>query len=560
MLPFLYLHKLNFMAMKKILPPLFVLFFSHNVFASGTNYFITKWDLTKYGNSNAIFFRAIASGVVNYTWEEIGGSAAIDSGSFYASSTTASPVIISGLPSNAIIRLKIDPTNFLAMFSSNSNQQLIDVSQWGNGTWLYTQGMFWGCVNLDITATDIPNFSNVTNMNGMFEGCYSLKNLLSINNWDVSSVTNMSDMFNGARKFNISLNNWNVSNVLDMSGMFSYTDSFNQPLNNWTVSSVTDMSNMFFNAKSFNQPLNNWDISSVVSLQSIFAGSEAFNQPLNNWNVNNTVDMRQMFTEATSFNQTLAGWDFNQNVDFTNCLYFSGLNCVNYDNTLIGWSNKTNFPTNRNLGTVNLHYSSLSQSAHYLLTQNKGLLISEDTFVVSCLLPITLTSFTATPHENKVLLQWQTATETNNAFFSVQKSNNGKDWQNMATVKGSGNSSTIKTYNTTDSKPFNGINYYRIKQTDNNGSYTFSQIKQVTINDKQQTINIYPNPAKDVVYINCVGMKVIKIIDQLGQVIQQMNNITTEHQTINTKQFAKGVYAVVVETANGVVTKKMVKE
>ena len=63
MLPFLYLHKLNFMAMKKILPPLFVLFFSHNVFASGTNYFITKWDLTKYGNSNTIFFDAIASGV-----------------------------------------------------------------------------------------------------------------------------------------------------------------------------------------------------------------------------------------------------------------------------------------------------------------------------------------------------------------------------------------------------------------------------------------------------------------------------------------------------------------
>ena len=62
-----------------------------------------------------------------------------------------------------------------------------------------------------------------------------------MNNWDVSNVTTMIDMFLGATSFNQPLNNWNVSNVTDMEGVFAEVQSFNQPLNNWNVSNVTDM-------------------------------------------------------------------------------------------------------------------------------------------------------------------------------------------------------------------------------------------------------------------------------------------------------------------------------
>ena len=142
----------------------------------------------------------------------------------------------------------------------------------------------------------------------------------------------------------------------------------------------------------------------------------------------------------------------------------------------------------------------------------------------------------------------------------MQKSNNSKDWQDIATVKGSGNSSTTKTYNAIDNNPFNGINYYRIKQTDNNGSYTFSQIKQVTINDKQQPINIYPNPATDIITINCTNAKHLSIVDYLGRVVYTNIDNNINRLSLNINHFAKGVYVVVIETANDVITKKIVKE
>lgn len=129
--------------------------------------------------------------------------------------------------------------------------------------------------------------------------------------WNVSSVTTMANMFEGASSFNQSLDSWNVSSVVDMSYMFKSAASFNQPLNSWDVSSVTDMSTMFQYARSFNQSLDSWNVSSVTDMSSMFRYATAFNQPLNSWNVSSVADMRWMFMNATSFNQLLCGWNMN---------------------------------------------------------------------------------------------------------------------------------------------------------------------------------------------------------------------------------------------------------
>ena len=92
---------------------------------------------------------------------------------------------------------------------------------------------------------------------------YVLYRYGEIEDWDVSNVKNMKEMFMDASSFNQPLNNWNVSNVRDMTCMFVNLTSFNQPLNNWNVSNVRDMYGMFSNATSFNQPLNNWNVSNV---------------------------------------------------------------------------------------------------------------------------------------------------------------------------------------------------------------------------------------------------------------------------------------------------------
>lgn len=96
------------------------------------------------------------------------------------------------------------------------------------------------------------------------------------------------------------------------------------------------------------------------------------------------------------------------------------------------------------------------------------------TIYYSSPLPVELLSFYASPAENTIELRWETASETNNDYFIVERSQNGSDFQKIDTVKGAGNSSLYKTYYVIDNKPNDGINYYRLTQVDFDGrSKTF---------------------------------------------------------------------------------------
>ena len=128
-----------------------------------------------------------------------------------------------------------------------------------------------------------------------------------IGSWDISSVTDMSHMFDNARWFNGDLSNWDVSSVTDMSHMFEGISRFEGDLSNWDVSSVTDMSNMFGGAHAFNGDIANWDVSSVTNMHSMFMKATSFNRDLSNWDVSSVTDMSMMFYFAKSFAQVLCG-------------------------------------------------------------------------------------------------------------------------------------------------------------------------------------------------------------------------------------------------------------
>ena len=137
-------------------------------------------------------------------------------------------------------------------------------------------------------------------------------------NWDVTGVTDMSNMFEG---LNIAqdISQWNVSNVTNMAGMF-YNSTFYRRINdeittispeisNWDVSNVTDMTGMFFNASAFNQDLSGWDVSNVTNMAGMFVNASAFNQDLSGWDVSNVTDMSNMFFNAGLYNQDLSLWN-----------------------------------------------------------------------------------------------------------------------------------------------------------------------------------------------------------------------------------------------------------
>ncbi len=186
-----------------------------------------------------------------------------------------------------------------------------------------------------------------------------------IGDWDVSNVTNMSNLFIDFYEFNEPLNAWDVSNVTNMKAMFggcftrdadttdkgmiasmaanfkqeltnlnnirthefSYCMNFNQPLNKWVVSKVTDMGGMFYGCTYFDQDISEWDVSNVTNMNKMFLSCYNFNKQLNAWKVGNVTDMNRMFVNCKKFNQPLDSWKVNPTTDlrfmFANCSYFN---------------------------------------------------------------------------------------------------------------------------------------------------------------------------------------------------------------------------------------------
>ncbi|TKJ20508.1 MAG: hypothetical protein CEE43_12585, partial [Promethearchaeota archaeon Loki_b32] len=169
--------------------------------------------------------------------------------------------------------------------------KILEIQQWGCLRLGNSGRYFYGCSNLELIATDNLNLMGTANLYQTFANCGNLGNSGNMNGWNVSSVTDMSNMFEGASSFNQSIGNWDVSSVTDMSYMFYYVSSFNQPIDSWNVSSVTDMSSMFRFASSFNQPIDSWNVSSVTDMSSMFRFASSFNQPIVSWDVSSVKNM-----------------------------------------------------------------------------------------------------------------------------------------------------------------------------------------------------------------------------------------------------------------------------
>ncbi|MCA6423366.1 MAG: BspA family leucine-rich repeat surface protein, partial [Flavobacterium sp.] len=327
------------------------------VSATNCGAFITRWNLATAGSgATQLSFGTATSGTVNYYWQEIGGGGATGSGSFSGTTLT-----ITGLPSGATIRLGIYPTNFQRINISNGvdRSRLLDVEQWGSTVWTSMQSAFFGCNNLNITATDIPVLSSCTNMSSMFQGCSSLNGPANINSWNTSAVTIMTSMFNGALSFNQSIGSWNTASVITMQNMFVWASSFNQNIGSWNTGSVTNMSSMFSSASSFNQNIGSWNTGAVTIMSS-------------------------MFINATAFNQNLGSWNLNANVDLSGMLNNSGMDCANYSATLVGWNANVTCPTGRSLGAVGRTYGPTATAARANLvlatgSGGKGWTITGDT-------------------------------------------------------------------------------------------------------------------------------------------------------------------------------------
>lgn len=135
-------------------------------------------------------------------------------------------------------------------------------------------------------------------------------------------------------------------------------------------------------------------------------------------------------------------------------------------------------------------------------------------------LPIELLDFNAIQVNNQVHLTWETASETNNDFFAIERSEDGTDWEEIIQVDGAGNSVSLLSYSAIDSRPSLGISYYRLKQTDFDGQFEYSDIRSVNLERiGNSQIEMYPNPTKSqiTIYANPTELADITIYNTLGQ-------------------------------------------
>jgi hypothetical protein len=109
-------------------------------------------------------------------------------------------------------------------------------------------------------------------------------------------------------------------------------------------------------------------------------------------------------------------------------------------------------------------------------------------------LPVELLSFTAQADVNQVDLNWSTASETNNNFFTIERSQDGNKFEFIAKVPGSGTASSTHNYSTIDMQPYNGLSYYRLTQTDYNGAKTISKVVPISFTAKPDLFEVFPNP------------------------------------------------------------------
>jgi hypothetical protein len=186
-------------------------------------------------------------------------------------------------------------------------------------------------------------------------------------------------------------------------------------------------------------------------------------------------------------------------------------------------------------------------------------------------LPIELVSFNAFPDAGIVTCTWQTATETNNDFFTLEKSADGKTFSQVAIVDGAGNTSVTRNYWAEDDNVASGTTYYRLKQTDFNGANSYSDVKKVLIEEATGiAVNTaYPNPFTnsfsisyttkqdqpvEISILNTSGQKVYR---KILQVEKGSNDFVFNE--IAQKQLEPGLYFVKIKVDNVIHSQKVIK-
>jgi hypothetical protein len=174
-------------------------------------------------------------------------------------------------------------------------------------------------------------------------------------------------------------------------------------------------------------------------------------------------------------------------------------------------------------------------------------------------LPITLISFTASVVNGRVKLDWETSSEINNDYFTVQRSTDGAKWNDLQRVNGSGSTYGNSSYTAYDQTPYSGVSYYRLQQTDLDGKQTYSFICAVRVQNTFPNITIFPNPATSTIVITfpAAGNYEVRLLNSAGQLMNNPILSSGSNLLLNVSNMKAGIYLINIHHENNTETHKI---
>ncbi len=183
-----------------------------------------------------------------------------------------------------------------------------------------------------------------------------------------------------------------------------------------------------------------------------------------------------------------------------------------------------------------------------------SILVMEEIGWTATTVPVDFISFTAKLKDEMAYLDWNTALEIDNDHFEIQRSINGKDFQQIGLINGKGNFSGVSNYNFIDRNPLNGVNYYRLKQVDFNGDFAFSPLAQINY-DRIATdaVALSPNPVKEELRLS-IGkgfgaVQKICVLNSSGQIIRLIETMeqSPSELALNLSDLSPGIYLIQIQ-------------
>lgn len=218
-------------------------------------------------------------------------------------------------------------------------------------------------------------------------------------------------------------------------------------------------------------------------------------------------------------------------------------------------------------GTISSTFNPITvfgtNTPYFGFTGSTGGLTNQQTFCLpSVLLPVEMTEFDVTCEEGSAAIHWRTETERDNAYFTLEKSCDGLNFQTMKQLTGAGTTQQVHDYYLSDDDLCSGVSYYRLSQTDINGEQEVLGIRSTKSCVLPTELVVFPNPATDELTVSWNGKAVKELVlyDAIGQLILVKNdwNEQASSATMDVSALAAGVYYLTVYQMFGAETIKVV--